>query len=109
MSNLKNFQALLCKNGFDIIAEKACRDRKFIYTVMNVIYTGKVKELNEVESIIGKLDLCDPTAKDYIKTVAQRLEASASGIARSKDEAQREEAEKLNRLADELYALTEEK
>lgn len=99
----------LCKNGFEIIAEKACRDRKFIYTVMNVIYTGKVKELNEVEAIIGKLDLCDPTAKDYIKTVAQRLEASASGIARSKDEAQREEAKELLSLAKKLYTLTEEK
>ncbi|MBQ8624268.1 MAG: SAM-dependent methyltransferase [Oscillospiraceae bacterium] len=99
----------LCKNGFEIKTEKACRDRKFIYTVINASYTGKVDHLNEVEAITGKLDLSDPTAKEYIKTVAARLKSSAFGIARSKDEAQREEAKKLADLANKLCALAEEK
>ncbi len=95
----------LYRNGFGIRAEKACHDGDFVYTVMNVVYTGEVKELSEVQAIVGGLDLSDSNAKDYIKTVANRMSTSAMGIQRSKNEAQREQAKKLDSLACELYKL----
>lgn len=92
----------LYRNGYAIKAEKACSDGDFVYTVMNVIYTGEVKELGELEATVGGLDTNDSTAKDYIKAIAARLKTSSSGIMKSKNEAMREQAKKLRDFANGL-------
>ena len=101
-------RASLCENGYEIIAEKACRDRRFIYTVINAVYTGKAIKLDEISAITGKLDFNDPDAKEYIKTIAERFKNSALGISRSKDEASYLEAKRLEALANELFAVIKE-
>ncbi len=101
-------RASLCENGYEIIAEKACRDRRFIYTVINAVYTGNAIKLDEIASLIGKLDLGEPVAKEYVKTIAERLKTSAAGIARAKDEKTTEEAKRLEALANGLYAVIKE-
>ncbi len=95
----------LYKNGYAIKQEKACCDGDFIYTVMNVSYTGEAKELSEMQAIIGGLDLSDNDSKAYIKTIAKRLRSSSLEIKKSKDEAQRAKATELEELALELYKL----
>ncbi len=95
----------LCKNGFTIKNEKAFPDRDFCYPVINAVYTGEVVDLDEISSIIGKLDLNEENSRKYIQTVAQRMRSSAFGISRSKDESTRERAEKLNETANKLYEL----
>ncbi len=95
----------LCENGFTIKSEKAFPDRGFCYPVINAVYTGEVMELDEISSIVGKLDLNEENSRKYIQTVAARMRSSALGISRSKDESTRERAEKLNKTANKLYEL----
>ncbi len=104
-TKVSDLRRALCKNGYEIKAEKAFPDRSFCYPVINAVYTGRVTELDEIASIIGKLDLKEKNSRRYIETVAVRMRSSAFGISRSKDEATRERAKKLNETANKLYEL----
>lgn len=104
-SKASELRKALCENGYEIKSEKAFPDRDFCYPVINAVYTGSVIELDEISSIVGKLDLNAENSRKYIKTVADRMISSASGISRSKDESTRERAKKLSETAQKLYQL----
>lgn len=95
----------LYKNGFGILKEKACTDGDFVYTIMNVKFTSDYKELDEIDALVGKLDLNDADAKAYVKVIVNRFKTSAKGIRMSKSDKAIEQANKLDLLADKLLEL----
>ncbi len=69
----------LCKNGFNIIEEKACAYAGKKYTVMLASYDGKFAEYPESFYYSGMLTADDPFAKDYIKEIIKKLNYKACG------------------------------
>lgn len=85
----------LCGAGYELRSEKAAREGKFIYTVINARYTGVCRELSETESIVGALDPRDENSRAYLEKEAFTLRAAASGMAKAASEEERREAERM--------------
>lgn len=107
-SKAEELRRSLYANGFEIIHEKACRDRDFVYTVMQVTYTGNCTTLTDVQSYIGKLDLADSYSREYVDNIVCKLTASSKGklssnneVVRSQGDHERVIAERLSQLLDE--------
>ncbi|MBE6836646.1 MAG: SAM-dependent methyltransferase [Ruminococcus sp.] len=90
----------LFDNGFEISAEKAIIDEKFIYTVLKAVFTGKKNEYGQFETVVGGLDLSLPAERKYIEKKISQFEASASG--KMKSRLSQEEALKDKEIADKL-------
>ena len=91
----------LRKNGYEIAAQKACEDGKFVYLVFKAHRAeSKVpQECSELESIAGKLDIRLEESKKYIRRKINRIESAAAGMRLS------EENSALSRRADSLEEL----
>lgn len=89
-------------NGYEILSEKACKDGRFIYTVINARYSGEKRELSKLEALVGKLDVKDDISKEYIKTIAVRLETASKGILNSASAEKISEGEKMFALSKSL-------
>ncbi len=72
----------LRKNGYEIAAQKACEDGKFVYLVFKAHRAeSKVpQECSELESIAGKLDIRLEESKKYIRRKINRIESAAAGM-----------------------------
>lgn len=88
-SKAEELRRSLYAGGFEIIREKACRDRDFVYTVMQVTYTGRNVTLTDVQSYIGKLDLTDSCSREYVDAIVRKLTASSQGKLSSNSESVR--------------------
>lgn len=73
----------LYDHGFEILSETAVACDRFLYTVMKAAYSGKTREISEVEAHIGKIDLCCETGRAYAKKQAYRLWKAGQGVSRS--------------------------
>ncbi len=62
----------LYANGFEITAEKIVPEKKFEYVILNAKYTGVKREISELESYLGRLDLSDKNAVAHIKKIAEK-------------------------------------
>lgn len=72
----------LCGNGFEILAQRAVSDGKFLYTVINAVKNGTSPYTpTAIFRQLGKLDLSDADARLYAELRAERLfrEGRASG------------------------------
>ena len=69
----------LCKNGFDIINEKACAFAGKNYSVMLAVYDGRRREYPCSFYYSGKLAADDPFAAEYIKQIIKKLSYKAQG------------------------------
>lgn len=79
--------------GFELLEEKTACDGGKIYSVMLWSYTGKAREIGEIEALCGK-----NRDKVYLEAVAEKLRKNARGMEKSGGLA--EEAERLRKLAD---------
>lgn len=69
----------LCKNGYEILAQRCCFDKK-IYTVILAEYSGEVKDYPEEFYYLGKLSPCSCAEdKKYIEKEIRNLENKAKG------------------------------
>jgi len=93
----------LCENGYGILRQQACEDGGFLYTAMQVDYTGKVSTPSEIERIVGALDPVDESAKKYILSKANRLETAAKAMGESHSEDVRKRAAEIISLVSQLY------
>ncbi len=74
MSRAPELIAFLCKNGFEIVGQKAVIDGRFCYTVINAVTNGAEPfEPSPTFRILGKLDMSDPNAAEYAKRQSERL------------------------------------
>ncbi len=69
----------LYQNGFEIIEQKACECLGKHYTVMLTHYTGKIQEISDEFSYIGKLNSRDEASQEYLKHVISHLQKRALG------------------------------
>ena len=69
----------LYENGFEIIKQEACVCDTKHYTVMLVAYTGKVREFNEADCYIGKLDTSSQYSKLYLSHILSHLRKRSIG------------------------------
>lgn len=90
-------------NGYEIVREEAVPDNEFIYTVMNVRYSGVKLEINETAENAGRFDFSDENAVLYARRQIKRLRDVSEGIKLSgKNDIQ---AEKIGRTADSIESL----
>lgn len=98
----------LYENGFVIKSEKACRDGRFVYSVINAEYRGETRKLTPLQSLIGGLDMTKPESLEYASAVCERLSVSSLGKISSNDEATREDGERELDLVHELMEIINE-
>ncbi len=79
----------LCGNGFEIVNQRAVRDGRFCYTVINAVKNGKITEVTPLFAQLGKLDFNDGEAVAYAEKQAERLYASGRSL---RDSGRSEEA-----------------
>ena len=97
----------LAEKGYEILDERAVRDGGFVYAVMNARYAGGHRNLDDLESLVGRIDPADGEGREYIILAAKRLRAAAEGKSRSKSPEAAESAERLFGLAGRLEDLAE--
>lgn len=92
----------LAESGYKTVAERAARDGKFIYTVINARGGGEPKKLDRLAAEVGALDPADAPSREYLLNEIKRLRAAARGIASSESEAERKRAAEIYKTADEI-------
>ena len=84
MTHADVLREYLCKNGFEITAERAVVAAKKVYAVISAVYTGKITNPGELFYKIGKIAPQEDGADIlYIKKELHKLKKKTQGIARS--------------------------
>lgn len=73
MTKAELLREWLYQNGFEIQKEVCILDKKFLYAVMQVHFTGEKKNLNGKEIYFGKMDLQTENGLAYAKNEFFRL------------------------------------
>lgn len=89
----------LIEKGFEIQAESAVRDGRFIYTVICAVFSGEHRTPSELECITGKLNPGEPIDKEYLEAEIARLESAAEGKKSSDNPQNKAEGERTMALA----------
>lgn len=108
MTRASELREGLYENGFVIKSEKACRDGRFVYSVINAEYRGEARKLTPLQALIGGLDMTKPESLEYASAVCERLSVSSLGKISSNDEATREDGERELDLVHELMEIINE-
>ena len=69
MTRASELREGLYENGFVIKSEKACRDGRFVYSVINAEYRGETRKLTPLQALIGGLDMTKPESLEYASAV----------------------------------------
>ena len=94
----------LYRNGFEISEQRAVKDGKFCYTVINAVKTGvEPVTVTPLFEQVGKLDFSDEAAVCYAEKQAERLYASGRSL---RDSGHSSEAVKNIGLAAEIILET---
>lgn len=91
------FRKWLYSNGFEICREEACRADRFVYTVMQIRYTGAVSEVDDYFATVGRLDISKDISKEYALEKTKRMKTAAEGMLKSTDKT--DEGSRLMSLA----------
>lgn len=84
MTKSEHLRIYLAKKGFEIELERAVISGRFVYSVMSVYFTGVKRDIDELESFIGKVrEGSSPHTKAYLKRIADNLKERADGISKS--------------------------
>ncbi len=84
MTHAEDVREFLCKNGFEILNETACRDSGRLYTAMCAAYTGVKLDVPESYYYVGKLTECDSDeAREYLAAQRNRLKKAADALEQS--------------------------
>lgn len=78
MTKAEVLRTWLAENGFEVTRETAVKDTH-VYTVMQAVYTGEVREITPAQSYLGKLRKNDPLTKIYIAGIQERLHTKLNG------------------------------
>lgn len=95
----------LYDNGFEIISEQCVKEGRFIYSVINAVFTGNKPKYSKDTRYIhfGLIDLEDKMGALYAADRAGKLQKAANGMLKS--DRDREEGEKKLAQANELLQL----
>ncbi len=89
MTKIPFMRKWLYENKFEITKEEAVSDEGFIYTVMNVRYSGYHIKINETVANAGKFNYSDADAKKFGEVQINRLRSIANGISQSDPESEK--------------------
>lgn len=92
MTNAEVLREYLSKNGFEILSERAVLDKRFVYCIMNVVYTGKAFTPDRLFCTLGNFTKnSDLNSRAYVAHQIKRQQKKIEGIKCSKN---REDLEK---------------
>ncbi|MCQ2465790.1 MAG: Nif3-like dinuclear metal center hexameric protein [Oscillospiraceae bacterium] len=83
MTKIPFMRTWLYANGYEIIREEAVTDEDYIYTVMNVRFSGYRININDVFAELGLFDFSDAEAVKYARKQTERLTRISDGQKRS--------------------------
>lgn len=84
MTRADSLRSFLCKNGFGIVAEKACVSAKKVYSVIVSEYDGKTRECSSAFKYLGLLVGESGAERDmYIESVVRKLKKKICGLKKS--------------------------
>lgn len=83
MTKVPFLRRWLYDNGFEIVKEEAVYEGEFIYTVMNVRYSGYRIDINDTFENLGMFDFSDENSVKYAEAQINRLGAMAEGMKKS--------------------------
>lgn len=107
MSKWDHLRQALYDNGFEVTRELACEEGKFVYSVMQALYTGKKPAYPcDLRYLYGGIvEPVDEPSRAYLLRQARRLEAAAQGMTR--DPRRTKQGSAYFRAAAELRSLAE--
>ena len=73
MTKARELRKWLYTAGFDIDAETAVQDERYLYAVMRAKFTGTVLQPDTVQSCLGAMDLSDENCMAYAERVYVQL------------------------------------
>lgn len=82
----------LAERGFKIQREIASREGKFLYTAMQVRYTGEIQKISKFAAHTGKLNPKNSTDKALLLRTAEKISAAAQGMMTGGKQAQGEQS-----------------
>lgn len=108
MTDTEIVREWLYVNGFEIISERAARAAGHIYSVINAVYTGKIRKPDILERHLGGI-ITDPTdtEKEYIEKYLNTLRSRLSGKIKAKN-LDKSELKELNELILQIEKVKEE-
>lgn len=106
MTRAAHLRRWLYKNGFDIKAEKAVSHERFIYTVINAVYTGNKFNIGFIAENIGKIDYETEEGRAYVLKQYDKISNIALGLSKAGKSA---DAEMFVRSARKLEQILEGK
>lgn len=104
MTKIPFMRKWLYSNGFEIIKEEAVCEGEFIYTVMNIKYSGYKINISEFSANLGIFDFSNPESVKYAKKQVSRLENISNGIKKS---GKNEEANQIEKIICSIKNVTD--
>lgn len=106
MTNVDILRDVLYQNGFEILEERPIIDKHHTYTIMLVVYSGKIQQQGQLFLLLGKvIEKKDDQAREYVKRQYLKIQKIADGMKRSV--LHMGEAEKYAQLAKEILKAAE--
>lgn len=90
----------LYANGYNILCEKNVTDDSFVYTVMQVCFTGKKIIVSDFFAYTGKVDSSSSDGRKYLINVASKVFNISKGLKKSNENAYK--ASKFDDLFNEI-------
>lgn len=85
MTRADELKLYLYSNGFEINSESVVYENDKYFLIIEANYSGKKHNVSEKELLLGKLNLSDPTVKDYLKFKIKKTEKIIKEISRSEN------------------------
>lgn len=102
MSKAGYLRRWLYKNGFEITEEKAVVDDRFIYTVINAVYTGVSIRLSRTAEVIGKVSTENEDGRRYCEDQYKKMMNIATGLSKAGKQSDSEQyrliAERIDKI-----------
>lgn len=109
MTKISYLRKQLYKNGFEIEKEEVICDGPKVYVVMSVYYSGKTVEIDELFSYIGKTLNASGDKRRYLIKQVKKLDRIAYGLIESGEEENKEKANELLKLRNQIGDILEGK
>ncbi len=106
MTKAHDLRKALCENGFSIHRERGVRVGKFIYTVMDITFTGKRFVPDRIYALTGALPWDDaPDSRDYLRHQAKIAQDIAENLKNSNTNSNK--IKEYNEIAEKIRKIIE--
>ena len=102
MSKAGALRKELYKKGFEIVSEKAVSEDRYIYTVINAVYTGVSIELSRTAEVIGKVDPQSEDGRKYCADQYNKMMNIAVGLSKA---GKSDDSSRYKKIADRLELI----